>query len=198
MHRVIRGFYERIVTMAYISKNPKEAEAFIDYNAIHKWKEIVHAEKAGIDIKKYMSKSEIDDVKRQYNAVKDNYQGHCKKCKNPYPLQSWSSLGIPSMAQKTDSDLPALYYVCYFLPTLHGHATLYSLEQRLNTAGESRTDYVISDRSAQREMVDTTLRNAHALMLTNLAIQNEFFELMLDEELKARLDDFIACWKTAN
>lgn len=60
--KLLRGFYERIVTMAYISKNPNEAEAFISYNAIHEWKELSHAKDAGGDVSKYMSKSEIEDM----------------------------------------------------------------------------------------------------------------------------------------
>ncbi len=183
--KLLRGFYERIVTTAYISKNTNEAEAFIDYNAIHERRGLCHAKEAGVDVSTY--KSDIEDIERRYKTVKDRY---------PSPQQSWSKLDIASMAKKTDREiLQALYWVCYYLPTMHGHATLYSIIQRLNAAGEAGADYVISDRSAQREMVDTTLRNTHVLMLINLEIQNAFFDLKLDEEVKARLDDFKECWK---
>ena len=180
--KLLRGFYERIVTMAYISKNPEEAEAFIGYNAINRWKEVCHAETARVDIGKF--KSDVDNIKKQYKLVK-----------NKYPKKSWSSLDIPAMALKSDREiLPALYYVCYFKPTMHVHTTLYSILDRLNVGGDSGASYVISDKSAQREMVDTVLRNTHVLMLINLDIQNAFFALSLDDELTARVEDFMVCW----
>jgi hypothetical protein len=34
--KILRGMYERVVTLAYIAKNPTEADAFWNYYSIHK------------------------------------------------------------------------------------------------------------------------------------------------------------------
>lgn len=193
--KLLRGFYERAVTMAYISKNPSETEVFIGYDPIHVHKALNHAKDAGFDITKYMSENEIENIERQFETVKDNYQQElCKNCKTTHLQQSWSRLDIGSMAKKIDDALGRYYRMCYYEPTLHGHATFSSIKKRL-VRKEDGTGDAIFDESSQRKMVPITLSHTHALMLFNLAVQNEFFDLKLDEELKALLDDFTACWE---
>jgi hypothetical protein len=65
--------------------------------------------------------------------------------------------------------------------------------ERLKDGKEIGSD-LIFDESAQREQIPITLSYAHALMLYNLAVQNEFFSLKFDQEFKERLDDYKACW----
>lgn len=179
--------------MAYISKNPNEAEAFIGYDAVHEGKELNKAEAAGFDITKHISQKDIDDIKKRSEAAKGKYQKKvCSKCGTTRTMLSWSPLDTPSMASKTSSELFELLWMCWYQPTVHGHATLYSIKKRLKPAREGGA--LSFDESAQREKVGTTLFLAHTLMLYNFAIQNEFFDLKMDEEIKARYDDFDACW----
>ena len=193
--KLLRGFYERVVTMAYISKNPSEAEAFIGYDRVHVHKAIDHARNAGFEITKYISQSEIEKQERHFEAVKGNYQQNdCKICKTTRLQPSWSRLDIASMAKKVGHDLERFYWTSYYEPILHIHATFSSIKKRLVIKDDGNGGEIF-DESAQREMVAITLQQAHGLMLYILAVQNEFFELKLDEELKDRLDDSTICWE---
>jgi hypothetical protein len=101
--KLLRGLYERTVTMAYIAKNPSEARTFIDYHHIHRSKELNHAKEAGVDITKHISENVIEDIKRKYDATKDKYKMEiCKKCKTTRINFSWSNLDLASMAKKVD------------------------------------------------------------------------------------------------
>ena len=40
--KILRGLYERTVTAGYISKNPQEAELFLEYHFVHKGKMLNH------------------------------------------------------------------------------------------------------------------------------------------------------------
>jgi hypothetical protein len=196
--KLLRGLYERTVTMAYIAKNPSEARTFIDYYHINRSKELNHAKEAGVDIIKHISENVIEDIKRKFDATKDKYKVViCKKCKTTRIHFSWSNLDLASMAKKVD--LGGLFYLkCYYQPTMHDHASLYSIIERLNESKEVGNGDLIFDESIQREQIPISLSYAHALMLYNLAVQNEFFSLKLDEELRELLDDYKACWNNVN
>jgi hypothetical protein len=192
--KLLRGLYERTVTMAYIAKNPSEAKTFIDYHHIHRRKELNHAKEAGVDITKHISENVIEDIKRKWDSTKDKYKVEiCKKCKTTRIHFSWSNLDLASMAKKVD--LGNLFYLkCYYQPTMHEHASLYSIIERIKDGKEIGISDLIFDESAQREQIPITLSYTHTLVLYNLAVQNEFFSLKLDEELKDRLDDYMVCW----
>jgi hypothetical protein len=191
--KLLRGLYERAVTMAYIAKNPNEAEAFIGYTPIHERKELSHAKNAGFDVTKHMSSSDIEDIETRFESVKGRYEETlCEKCGTKRLQSSWSRLDIASMAKKVHDDLSRLYWMCYFEPTLHGHATLYSILKSVKR-GDSVGEAIFNE-SAQREKVNIALFCAHTLILFTLDVQNQFFGLKFDEELKARLADFTACW----
>ena len=190
--KLLRGFYERVVTMAYISKSPSEAEAFLAYHPVHVGRALHHA-KAVVDVTKIRPRSEIEDMERQFGAVKDKYQEVlCEKCETTRTRFSWSPLDIASMAKKVGLD--GFYLTCYYDPILHGHATPSSILLRLVAKVDGSADAMF-DEAAQREKVDTVLNQAHALMLYTLSVQNEFFNLGFDVELRGRLDDFTACWE---
>jgi hypothetical protein len=187
--KIIRGLYERAVTSGYIAENPSEAETFLEYHFIHKGKMLHHAREF-IDINKRMTKSEIEETERRYAEYKEKFKEPlCKKCGTYRTKFSWSELDTASMAQKIG--LGNLYFPGYFYPTLQTHATPSSLMARLIMHDEDNASF---DESSQREWADTALITAHNIIISVLKIQNIYFTLMLDNEIKDRENDFAAVW----
>jgi hypothetical protein len=130
--KILRGLYERVVTMAYISENQNEAESFLEYHFIHRGKLIQHAESFFTNLEEYLGKEEIEQAKSDFKKYKDKFmQTNCKKCKSQRLMNSWSKLDLASMAKKTGLD--KLYFPGYFYPTLQAHATTASVIYRLKT-----------------------------------------------------------------
>jgi len=77
---MLRGLYERVVTLGNIADNPNQAEPFLKYYHIHKGKMINHAGKI-FDLEKDSEAEELAAVKENYRKDKDKFQvDDCKKC----------------------------------------------------------------------------------------------------------------------
>jgi hypothetical protein len=195
--KLLRGFYERVVTMAYISKNPSKAEEFLGYHPIHEGRELNHLKKflahsppkQKRDITKIISEQDINDIEKKYKEAKRQYQEPlCRKCGTSKTQFQWSKLDILSMAEKVGLD--AFYFTCYYQPLLYGHPTFSSIIKQLAKSKDAGPD-AIHDPTAQRQAANLALQEAHHLMLQTLATQNEFFGLNLDDEC---LQDFKTYW----
>lgn len=157
--KILRGLYERVVTMSYISKNQEAASSFLEYHYIHRGKLLHHAESFFGNLEAYISKSEIDEAKNDFLTHKNKFmQTQCKKCKTKAVMHSWSKLDLASMAKKTGLD--KLYFPGYYYPTLQAHATTASVIYRLKgTEGNP----VCFDEKSQPEVADRSLIIAHNL-----------------------------------
>jgi hypothetical protein len=54
--KILRGFFERVVTIIYISENKDEAKQFLEYHYIHRGKMLTHAERFFSDFKNIWTK----------------------------------------------------------------------------------------------------------------------------------------------
>ena len=189
--KILRGFYERVVTVAYISENQNEAEQFLDYHHIHKGKLITHAEKFFGNLKEYISEDEINEAKSNFDKFKSKFQiTQCKKCSTKKIMHSWSKFDIASMAKKTNLD--KLYFPGYFFPTLQSHATASAIINRLKDSdGES----ISFDEMSQPEIADKSLIVAHNLIIQLVDIQNRFFGLDLSSDVENIFSDFKKLWQ---
>jgi len=180
--KLLRGFYERVVTMAYISKNVGETDQFLGYYPIHKGKELIHLKAflagSSRNINEFISEEEISDIEQKHSDAKDKYENRFQ----------WSKLDILSMAMKVG--LEGLYFTCYYLPLQYTHPTFSSITRQLMTKKDAASD-AIYDPAAQRDAVNLALQGAHCLMLQTLGTQNEFFGLDINDDC---LQDFTMCW----
>ena len=187
--KILRGLYERTVTMGYIAKNPDKAEDFLSFHHIHKKKLLHHAETL-FDINEYPGPDEIKITEENYLKVKDKYtEIICKKCQKKKTMLSWTKLGIPEMAKKVD--LGPLILPGYIYPTLHSHSTPLSIMERLIEWPDGPPTF---DESAQRGWSSRALIAAHNVIIRLLMIQNTYFELTLDDEIGERKKDFEEIW----
>jgi len=188
--KILRGLYERVVTMAYISENQDEATNFLEYHYIHRGKLLHHAESFFGNLEDYIDKAEIDEAKSDFLMHQDKFiQTSCKKCKTKSVMRSWSKLDLASMAKKTGLD--SLYFPGYYYPTLQAHATTASVIYRLKS---SESNPVSFDEGSQPDAADRSLVVAHNLAIRLVHMQNDFFKLDLTRELELMNSDFKAVW----
>ena len=188
--RLLRGMYERAVTLGYIDKNPGEAEQFLEYHFIHRGKHFNHASQIP-HMNKHLNPDEKEEIKKTYADAKKRFEEVlCKKCGTTRTRFSWSKLDLFSMARV--ASLEKLYLKCYYEPTLQAHATASSLISRLKIKENGQISF---DDRAQREKADDVLIGAHNLMLYILQVENNHFDMELSVELQDRFEDFMQIWK---
>jgi hypothetical protein len=187
--KILRGLYERVVTLLYIIDNPNKAEAFLDYFHIHMGKFINHAKNLFF-LDEFFSTESIAEFERNYEAAKYKYQMDlCKKCGTTKTMRSWSKLDTFSMAIKTK--IARLYLPCFFEPTLQVHSTVASLCSRLKSRPDGGFTFISQ---AQHDKADFSLQCAHNLILIVLDAVNEYFKMGLKEEIEERFRDFQFIW----
>jgi hypothetical protein len=142
---------------------------------------LVHA-KSVMDIESLISKDIIEATTVARNAVKDSYMDACEACGAKRPLPSWIKGGIDTIASKTTKELRQRYYYCYYWPTLHDHATVNNIIERLEV---SETDNLKWKEEAQLGWVEVAASSAHGLLVDVLDLNNARFGLGLDEQVKA-------------
>jgi len=188
--KILRGLYERVVTMAYISENQDEVTNFLEYHYIHKGKLLHHAESFFSNLEDYIDKVEIEEAKSDFRKYKDRFmQTNCKNCNTKRLMNSWSKLDLASMAKKTGME--SLYFPGYYYPTIQAHATTASVIYRLKS---SESNPVSFDEGSQPDVADKSLIIAHNLAIHIVYIQNEFFNLNLKKEIDLLTADYKVIW----
>lgn len=193
-YKILRGMYERLVTAAYIAKNPAEARSFVEDDAIKKWKLWRQAIEVMPDLKDSVAKEKTDALETESRRVKaKRAESICKTCGQPKTQEAWTRVDLASMAKQTDINLSALYGACYLRPTFHSHATGFGLGARFRRNESGATSYQeISEKEARQAIL-----LAHNLVLRHLGLQNEYFNLGLDQAIQARIDAFTPIWKAS-
>lgn len=187
--KLLRGLYERAVTLGYIAKHPDQAEQFLEYHYIHQRKHFNHAKV--VFPMNDLSPQQIEEIESNYQKVKNTYQEEiCKKCGTTRTMFAWSKLDLLSMARIAGLD--RLYLQCYYNPTLQAHATVSSMITRMKLRQDGGVSF---DEGAQREKADLALLGAHNVILSVLDVVNEYFELQLHDELQDRFEDFKYVWE---
>jgi hypothetical protein len=184
--KLVRGLYERAVTMTYLHANPNELDAFLDFHH-------VQAYKLMIPIEETIGKGTIPEhlaegVKARFEQVKDKFMvTACEKCGSRRLHYTWSKLDFVSMARKTGT-LGEIIVPGYYLPMRQAHATLASLMSRLE-ATERGVSFIPT---AQRLEADAALMTAHNVILHVVGTQEERFKVPgLRGKIDICLQDFL-------
>jgi hypothetical protein len=184
--------YERLVTAAYVAKNPSEARPFVEDDAIKKWKLWQQTIEVMPDLKDSIPKQKIDSLQAEYKRVKaKRAESICNKCGQPKTQEAWTRVDLANIAKQTDINLSALYGACYLTPTFHSHATGFGLSTRFRHTERGTNSYQETSEKEARQAIML----AHNLVLRHLTLQNEYFKLGLNEEIQPRVDAFLRIWK---
>jgi hypothetical protein len=186
--KLLRGLYERAVTLEYIRRNPEKAERFVRYAAIQEHK----ASKVAVDL---VGRDAFDDamgqsfadVEEMYIKVKPEFEvTDCKKCQTKRTAISWD-IDLASMVKKLGEPYQSQYLMAYAIPTMHIHASLASAFSR-----ES-----VGMTPDQRRVHDAELALISATLIFVLVIrsQSEIFSLGFDPEIKSCWEDVTDVWR---
>jgi hypothetical protein len=188
----LRSLYEHLVTLSYISKNPTEADRFLDYQPINEGKVLNQAKELGQEGLFGLSQEHMEEIEKAYKEAKKSFQvSLCKTCKTTRTNFSWSTLSIPEMARHADKFLYEMCTTLYLLPTFHTHATVPAVVSRVKLGEHGGFK---SDIAAQPNHVPTALIGGHNLVLKLLDATNSHFSLGMDSEIETRLKDFMQAW----
>jgi len=184
--KLLRGLYEKAVTLEYLNDNPDEVDAFFDYRHVsdHKlFRSVTDAFGPGV-----LPEELQKEVSDNYLRVKDQYMiTACPRCDTKRVNISWSKLDFASMAKRTRI-LGKLIQSAYYLPMRHTHSTGASLVERL----EYNDEGFGFNPGAQHPQSDNALREAHTIILEVLYIQQKRFNI---EGFEALVDQCVADWK---
>jgi len=112
--KILRGLYEKVVTAAYIAKNPAAARDFVDYNAVHEHKLL---NRIPLEIQaKMIPRPLIDQIKARFISVKERFTTRVCACGKTGLQGSWTLLDTYSLALKVDNELPGLFGPAFLLP----------------------------------------------------------------------------------
>jgi hypothetical protein len=191
-YKILRGMYERLVTAAYIAKNPSDARPFVEDDVIKKWKLWQQAVEVMPDLKNSVSSEKIEALEAEYKRVKaKRAESICKKCGQPKTQEEWTRVDLASMAKQADINLSVLYGACYLTPTFHSHATGFGLSARFKPTEQGSNAYQETSEKEARQAILL----AHNLVLRHLTLQNEYFKLGLEAEIQPCIDAFLRIWK---
>jgi hypothetical protein len=176
--KLLRGLYERVVTMTYLLQHPEKAQDFVDWHLIEKQRLVSHLRLDGEDPARYLEPSELEAVDAEAERVKGRF---------PKGQRSWSGLDLRSMARAVGLD--GCYTIFYYWPTLMVHPTIVEMSARV----QKTADGVSFDARPQRDYADQALMGAHCCLLLALEAQIKHFRLAID--LAPRKADYKQYWE---
>jgi hypothetical protein len=188
--KLLRGLYERAVTLRYLREHPSEIDDFLDFYHVSQRKLMIACKNTmGEEV---FPPEMAADIENEYEKVKDKYiVTDCKKCGTTRLNHTWSKLDFVAMANKTA--LGKLIVPGYFLPLRQAHATVASMVSRMAVG---RNDGIAFVDAAQRKEADNALRVSHNILLDVLRVQDEHFVVPGLEELNETcLQDFVDIWQ---
>ena len=188
--KLLRGFYERAVTMRYLHENPGEIENFLDYYHVAQRKLKIACENTmGADT---FPPEQAEEIEKEFALVKEKYMvTDCEKCGTKRLNHTWSKLDFVAMANKTS--LGKLNAIGYMIPLRQAHATVASIVSRLKANADDGIEFA---GEAQREEADRALRISHNVFLDVFRVQDERFAVPgLKEQNETCLQDFIDIWQ---
>jgi hypothetical protein len=188
--KILRGLYERAVTMMFLSENPGDVTAFLNFHLVAQRKLLtVMQQTFGPEV---VSKNDADRTESEYRAVKDDYMvTDCKKCDTKKLNHTWhKKLDLVSMAHKTP--LGRLIVAGYYLPMGETHSTVRSLLSRIEGTQSGGLGFKAE---AQPKEADMALVTAHNIMMGVLKTQKDYFKLdSLEQPLQTCIQDFLRVW----
>lgn len=188
--KLLRSFYEKAVTAAYLSNHPDEAERFDNYVVIHMNKLFKEDPKF-----KEERREDAENVEENLPKVRADYQmTDCKKCGTKRDSISWSKLSLKDLAIRGKGKLEDLYTECYTKALFHSHPSMMGMLSRRRVLNQADSSTYFDD-GPQRYEAGKVFLNSYSLMLMVLDRQIEHFNLDFKDELMDLLNDMDEIWR---
>jgi hypothetical protein len=187
--KLLRGMYERSVTAHYLHLHPELIDDFLEYYWVAQRKEV----KAIVDNfgSSVLDPGLVKEIEENFARVRGRFTVvDCAKCGTTRLNHTWSKLDVVSMA-KSGIVFGKFVVDAYYLPMRHAHSTVSAVSSRLLEV-EGGTGFY---GGAQRKDADSALKTAHKLIILNLALQLEHFQLeALEAPFQQCLNDVRDVW----
>lgn len=190
--KLLRAFYERVITTTYLAQNQDKIQQFIDYSDIHWKKLLIEAEDNHADF--YISDEARQRIEANYQTRKQDFEEEvCPKCHKMRIQQSWTKAGVPTLAQKVAAPLRLLCFNAYLAPTFHLHTTFWGILNLSRKADTGGLSFLVEE--VQNEAIQENLENAHLLLLQALETLHDSFGLNKNAEILAFGEQWKASWE---
>jgi hypothetical protein len=162
--KILRGMFERTVTLSYLALKPDQADLYWNYFKVDQHKFANRIERA---FPGTFSKERIEKIRADFEEVKARYQiPHCNECSQTRTNYSWSKTNIVDMAKKVG--IPAhIIEGGYYIPMQETHPKVAAVIDRIKkfeSAKVQRKDH-------------STLPVAFGLSLTTLGVLQQYFNV---------------------
>jgi hypothetical protein len=188
--KLLRGLYERAVTLVYLSEHPDEVDSFYNYFPVwqHKFLEAIRRSYGDT----LLPEGVTNEQEQLYRDVRDNYKvTSCENCGTTRINHTWNKLDLVAMAHKTGA-LGKLIVPAYYVPLSHAHPTARGMVARTE---ETPSGGIAFNPDSQPKEADSAVRLAHTIMLVVVETQEKHFALNdLKEPLQTCLKDFNEIW----
>jgi hypothetical protein len=176
--KLLRGFYERAVTLCYLIKFPEKAKNFIAFGYIQEHKLISAALKilSHKQLNRHLAPSSIEIIESAYQQHRPEFlRTKCKKCDSKELKQGWD-VDIPTMAERLGPPFPQLLLSAYIVPTLLLHTTMASTWSRVTSdAGRHTFSY-----TPNPQQIDSCIFYSLSLIAIVHRATSEFFDQPLE------------------
>ena len=184
--KILRGMFERTITVCYLQKHPDDIERYQKYFYVRRRKEISAIRRT---FPKALPIDRLEEFEKDYEDVRELFQvpvcevckvKECQHCKRTRDNHSWIRKDILQLAKEAEHFDPVVY-MGYYRPMQESHATAQSIVHRVRFNASGRWEYV---EGAKPEMDDHIFVVAHYLLIRAI----EALGLQFNIDIEARLD----------
>lgn len=182
--KILRGMFERIVTLCYLKDNPGEIENLWRFGEVSAYKRAKTQKKLG-----RITGEEFAQIEEAYKAIEGRFKTtDCKTCKTTRTNFSWSKVDIVTMSERVG--LYNLIDELYYDPMQETHTSVSAFRARVTTReidGKYYLDYKLEPDWLGLKIL---IERANYLFATGLMALYQYFSFSEDvkQSLKAYND----------
>jgi hypothetical protein len=177
--KLVRSFYERVVTLSYLAKHTEHVQAFIDYSDIHWYKLLAEAEEIQAEFK--VPEEERTRMLENYEKSKRRFkEAKCPVCKRTPPT-SWIKIDTKTMASEVSEHIRMLCANAYLIPTFHMHTSFWGIGNQSERTVSGKFQFLGG--RVQEGAAQEAFEHAYILLTQVMDVLNGFFELDEQEQI---------------
>jgi Family of unknown function (DUF5677) len=163
--KILRGMFERVVTVCYLETHSEQIDLFVDYWAVSERRS---ANRIREDMPNALPEKVIQYIESEYDKVEKKFatKGGRK------PRMSWNDLDIISLA-KNAGGFDSLIHICYYEPLSETHPSMGAVLRRAAVDSDDSYWYEYGIKPRDEWL---TLRGATYLLLRALEVFQRRFE----------------------